>query len=197
MAISKKIVTLGLMISSLTILNASEYTGYSCDNKDTFSPSSYEKGFFNAVNSIHREFSVQHLNGDYVTYEGKYLVGVDIDKLSKEQILIIKNYGFMEGFMPVTVDNGYVYFTDTNRHADAKYIQDMLNEKYFNGKKFKVKIVTNFRGRYKKYDYVYNNIFTEIKKNIDAKVYIVDKNFVPTNHYKSMDRETVVLPNTK
>lgn len=169
---------------TIAALNGSEYTGYNCDDgKNTFNPSSFENGFFTGVNSIEREFNSQHNQDKTITYSGDYIVAIDISKLPKEEILILKNFGYLEGLAPITVEGSKLIFSDANRVADAKYTADMINTKYLQNKKYKAEVFNNYQKNFIKKDYIYQSILDKLKRETYANVYVVDNSKVESNNF--------------
>lgn len=171
----KKTIILFGLASSLAL--SSPYTGYAEDN----APSKiYENGFFHGINCIEREFEMQLKGGKDIVFEGKYLVVMPTKSLPKEQILIYKNYGYLEGMMPVTIEDGYIVFKALDREADAKYLVDeILNAKYFKGDD-RATIINNAKPTYRKSDFIYGKILDNVKiaveKSLQTQVYVVDLN---------------------
>ena len=183
--IRKQMVT-GLILLSLFQSNglfASDYTGYSSDNNegDRGETRIYENGFHHGINCIEREFQLYGKHNDTLKFK-KYMVLMSIASLSRESILIYKNYAYEEGLVPVSIEYEKLVFKSFDREADAEYLaNEILNKKYMGGQKKVVVKPNNPNQIYKRGKFIYSEIFDKMResmeKEVQGKVFIVDGSY--------------------
>jgi hypothetical protein len=182
----RKQIVIGLILLLLfqsNGLSASDYTGYSSDNNevDRSETRIYENGFHHGINCIEREFQLYGKHDDTLKFK-KYMVLMSIASLSRESILIYKNYAYEEGLVPVSIEYEKLVFKSFDREADAEYLaNEILNKKYMGGQKKVVVKPNNPNQIYKRGKFIYSEIFDKMRENMEkevqGKVFIVDGNY--------------------
>ncbi|HIP11105.1 MAG TPA: hypothetical protein EYG73_00165 [Arcobacter sp.] len=172
----------------INLLEASEYTGYSADNElDTTVNSQihvYEDGFHHGINCIEREFQLYGKSGDVVKFKS-YMVLMNIASLSRESILIYKNYAYEEGLVPVSIDTEKLVFKSFDRRADAEYLANKILNKKYMGSDNKVTIKHNNPNQeYRRGKFIYSEIFDKMRERMEKEV--EGKVFITNGTYKSL-----------
>ncbi|CAA6799828.1 MAG: Unknown protein [uncultured Sulfurovum sp.] len=186
--IKKKIVISSflLLLYLTNVLVASEYTGYSSDNNLEMNTNSktqvYENGFHHGINCIEREFQLYGKSGDVIRFKS-YMVLMNIASLSRESILIYKNYAYEEGLVPVSIDTEKLVFKSFDRRADAEYLANKILNKKYMGNDNKVIIKHNNPNQeYRRGKFIYSEIFDKMResmeKEVEGKVFITDGTYM-------------------
>jgi hypothetical protein len=187
--IKKKIVISSFLLLQCLInfLEASEYTGYSSDNNLEMNTNSkthvYENGFHHGINCIEREFQLYGKSGDIIKFKS-YMVLMNIASLSRESILIYKNYAYEEGLVPVSIDTEKLVFKSFDRRADAEYLANkILNKKYMDSNNKVFVKHNNPNQEYRRGKFIYSEIFDKMRERMEKEV--EGKVFITNGTYKS------------
>jgi len=179
-----------LSLFSMNTLMASEYMGYSSDESEKSTSSQtriYEDGFHHGINCIEREFQLYGKSGDIVKFK-KYMVLMSIASLSRESILIYKNYAYEEGLVPISIEPEKLVFKSFDRRADAEYLANkILNKKYMGGQNKVVIKLNNPNQEYRRGKFIYSEIFDRMRermeKEVEGKVFITDGSYLASTTY--------------
>ena len=195
----KKQIVIGFLfftLSQIDVLVASEYTGYSSDNSINESSQThvYEDGFHHGINCIEREFQLYGKSGDIIKFK-KYMVQMSIASLSRESILIYKNYAYEEGLVPVSIDTEKLVFKSFDRKADAEYLANkILNKKYMGSNNKVIVKLNNPNQEYRRGKFIYSEIFDKMRERMEKEVEA--KVFIPDGTYLSSAQTYPIEPNS-
>lgn len=168
---------------------------------------SFNRAYGECYAQIQRDiFSLKDIKKDI--YFNKYIVKVNVEKMTRKEILRAKAYAFKIGKTPVELVDGYLVFGDYKRPADAKDLVEKINGEYFN-------IFAEFKGdktliadieinrtnaKYTIAPYLFEDTFEEYKSKAleEAKVSTFIKETVPDDvkqELKNLRFEKQILEN--